>query len=103
MSGLVRAAVAGLCLSLSGCAWFWHDFYHHELDQDDETYVPMPVSNLSQRLVNGDVIRIRTKEGKLHRFRVAEVADKAFTGVATNSKSYRVPYKTISEIWIRRL
>ena len=97
-----RAAIIGFAAALSGCPWYWHAPHHHHDDRDD-LYVPMPVTNLAERLVKGDVVRIRTQEGKVHRFRVNAVEADAFTGVAVNEKTYRVPYPTIAEIWIRRL
>jgi len=54
------------------------------------------------KLKAGDVVRVETTEGKLHVFRITRVDDKAFYGIARNQIRYRVPFKVIQELWIRR-
>jgi hypothetical protein len=51
----------------------------------------------------GDVVRVRTIKQNTHVFRVYKVEDNAFFGVARNSKKYRVPYKLLASLEVKRL
>ncbi len=103
LAPLLTCGVILFCAGLlSGC-FCGPGFCPVQEREVEDNYTAIPVSNISQRLIEGDVVKIRTVEGKLHRFRVQAITDHSFVGVAANRKTYRVPYTTIAEIWIRRI
>lgn len=64
--------------------------------------VPLPVAKLGNHLQKGDQVRIETRKGSRHRFRIKDVRPDSFIGWASNDKLYRVPYGTISKLGVIR-
>lgn len=54
------------------------------------------------KLKPGDVVRIETREGKQHVFRINRVDEAAFYGLAKNQIEYRVPFKAVKQLWVRK-
>jgi hypothetical protein len=92
----MRIAVLLAALAVSGCVVVPdEDWDEVPLQQDAQT-------RQGDRIQPGDAVRVRTREGKVHSFRVSRVEERAFYGKARNGKSYRVPYSTLSSIEINR-
>lgn len=73
-----------------------------------ETWDTVPTAQKHQthaadRIQAGDIVRVRTIKNNTHVFRVYQVEDTAFFGVARNSKKYRVPYKVLTSLEVKRL
>jgi endonuclease YncB( thermonuclease family) len=51
----------------------------------------------------GDTVRVRTIKNNIHVFRVYKVDDKAFYGVASNEKKYRVPFASLASLQVQRM
>jgi hypothetical protein len=54
------------------------------------------------KLKAGDVVRVETREGKRHVFRVTRFDETAFFGIASNQIEYRVPFKVVKQLWTRK-
>lgn len=92
----MRIALLLAALTVSACIVVPdEDWDEVPLQQDTQT-------RKGDRIQPGDAVRVRTREGKVHSFRVSRVEDRAFFGVARNGKSYRVPYATLSSMEVNR-
>lgn len=58
--------------------------------------------NAERALRPGDLVRVETRQGTQHQFRVTKVEDKAFYGVASDNESYRVPHGALKWLQVRR-
>jgi len=74
-----------LALGLAGCM-LW----------PDETWTEAPRAPKS-----GDLVRVETREGTKHVFRVYRVEAQAFYGVARDGLRYRVPYGALKALELR--
>lgn len=63
---------------------------------------PITTADLPKLIEVGDSIRIKTTEGKVRTFRVQAVEQTSFLGVSANEKIYRVPYREIATVLVRR-
>ncbi len=73
-----------------------------------ETWDEVPTAqklrtNPADQIQAGDIVRVRTIKNNTHIFRVYKVEGTAFFGVARNSKKYRVPYKVLASLEVKRL
>lgn len=66
-----------------------------------ETGVPSN-DHSEKRLKVGDLVRVHTKEGKTHQFRVTKIEETAFYGISTDNLSYRVGYGAIDWMEVQR-
>lgn len=49
----------------------------------------------------GDLVRVETREGVRHVFRVYKTDERAFYGVASDDIKYRVPYRALRKMELR--
>lgn len=98
---MIRAAAAG-CLAVLASACL-------PIPYKDQVWKGAPASEdgqqtakLDERLVIGDLVRVRTKEGKTHIFRVYKIEETAFYGIARDRNKYRIGYAALASMEVRR-
>lgn len=96
----LRAALCALGLLASACV---------PIPFRDQVWKDVPATAEGQtaaapaaRLVIGDTVRVRTRQGKIHLFRVYKIEDEAFYGIARNKKTYRVGYGALTSMEVLR-
>lgn len=77
--------VLALALGLAGCM-FWPDDIWSEAP-----HAPKP----------GDLVRVETREGARHVFRVYRNEAEAFYGIAKDGLKYKVPYGALKSLEVR--
>lgn len=95
---MTRTALAVLSLLLAACLpspkWVWVD-------------VPLNQAQLEAssdyRLKPGDLVRVRTTKEKRLVFRVKSLYASGFNGVASDKKTYRVPYAGLVDMQVERM
>lgn len=73
------ALLASACVPLAGTSW----------------------KNAGRALQPGDLVRVETRQGTRHEFRVTRVEDKAFHGIASDNETYRVPHGALKWLQVR--
>ena len=73
------ALLTSACVPLAGTSW----------------------QNAERALQPGDFVRVETRQGTRHEFRVTKVEDKAFYGIASDNETYRVPHGALKWLQVR--
>lgn len=79
------------CVPLKQRVWLDAPIAQAQLRDDSE-----------RKLKPGDVIYAHTKQGKTHLFRVNAIESESFVGIARDKKKYRMYFKDLSAIEVRR-
>jgi len=81
----VRILLFALTLGLAGCMLWPEDIW------TEAPRAPRP----------GDLVRVETREGARHVFRVYKTEPQAFYGVAKDGLKYKVPYGALRSLEVR--
>lgn len=95
-----RGAICALALLASACVPI--PFRDQVWKEVPDTAEGQTAAAPSARLVIGDTVRVRTRQGKIHLFRVYKIENEAFYGIARNKKTYRVGYGALTSMEVLR-
>ena len=58
-------------------------------------------SNSLHKIAPGDVVRVTTRKGRVHTLKVISVEPDSFQGLASDRKTYRIPFALLAKMELR--